>query len=415
MLIKKISLAFLVSIALFFSSCDKNDDIDNDDDNTETSNPYVLCLGVSGSGNSTNYYIVTASDLMSGVISPVNNGIEQVGYRQFQQGNQTLFSIGGLGSAGWGSYKAVAITRDAEGNLQQKGNSVFDMDIFGFEQSDANTMLAIEMPQLPQYGDKFNFRTVNINSASFTGKTTKNMSELQINGEWPWLTGTRINSGYIYMTYYLANPVTFATQNTDTTYVAIYKYPSFDFVKIMKDTRTGPAGSYNAYNGIVNDENNNMYVMSTTAITNGYSQSTKHAAFLRIPNGSTEFDDYYFDFEAKSGGLKPSHIAYIGNGLALVEVSTVNPQTPADAWSDKDLKSCIVDLKNKTITDIAEIPLHKGIGAGRFVTFQEGGYVYCPIETSTGIFIYRIDPTTAKAVKGAEIQSSFISGLYRIN
>jgi phage pi2 protein 07 len=409
MLIKKISLFLLSTIVLFTTSCDS-------DDNTEisTKDPYVFCLGVT-INDATNFYIVTAPDLMSGSVSPVGNGIELIGYRQFQQGNQTLFSAGGLQTAGLGSYKLTAFTRGADKNLQQKGNYEFDMDIYGFEQVDANTMLAIEMPQFPWFGNKFQFRSIDINSASFTGKTVRDMSELTVGSDWPWLTGTRVHGDKVYMTYYHANPTTFETKNTDTTYVAVYSYPSFEFIKIMKDTRTGPAGSYNANNGIVNDEDGNMYVMSSSAITNGYSQSTKNAAFLRIPSGSVEFDDYYFDFETKSGGLKPAHIEYIGNGLALVEVSTVKPQTSADAWSDRDLKSCIVNLREQTITDITDIPVHQGVRAGRFVAMQEGGYVYCPIETSAGTFIYRIDPTTATAVRGLEIQSAFISGLYKIN
>lgn len=410
MLIKKISLFLLSAVVLFTSSCDSDDD----DAGVSTKDPYVFCLGVTVN-DATNYYIVTASDLMSGSVSPVGNGIELIGYRQFQQGNQTLFSAGGLATAGLGAYKLTAFTRDADGNLQQKGNYEFDLDIYGFEQVDANTMLAIEMPQFPQFGDKFHFRRIDINSAAFTGKTTRNMSDLVVGEDWPWLTGTRIHDGKVYMTYYHANPNTFETKNTDTTYVAVYSYPSFDFIKVIKDIRTGPAGSYNANNGIVNDENGNMYIMSSSAIANGYSQSTKNAAFLRIPTGAVEFDDYYFDFETKSGGLKPAHIEYIGNGLALVEVSTVKPQTSADAWSDRDLKSCIVNLREQTITDITDIPVHQGVRAGRFVVLKEGGYVYCPIETSAGIFIYRIDPTTATAVKGMEIKQSFISGLYKIN
>jgi hypothetical protein len=232
--------------------------------------------------------------------------------------------------------------------------------------------------------------------------------------DWPSISGLRFSENKVYMTYFPMNQTSWETLYTDTTYVAVFSYPDMNLETIMKDTRTGPAGSWNAFNGIFTVESGDMYIMSSSSIANGFSQSTKNAAFIRIPKGTTRFDDYYFDFETVSGGLKPAHIKYIGNGLVFAEVNTKNPQTLDDRWSDKPLKCCIIDLNNKTVTDINEIPVHGGNGGRRFSVLIDGDYVYCPVTTSEGTYIYKVDPLTATAERGAKVSTTFVAGFFKI-
>ena len=391
---------------LFMAACSSDNESEIP---VETGNKtYALSLGVTSS-NATSYYVVTADDLMTGTISPVGTGIEQTGYRDFQIGAQTIFSIGGMGVTA-----ANAITLDVSGNLQQKGNFVFDNTLNGLEQVDDNTMLGVEMPSSPTAGNMLKFYTIDINNVAITKTVSQPISDLSVI-DWPSFTGMRINGNKVYLTFCLMNPTTYETLYTDTAYVAVYSYPALEFQTLIKDTRTGPAGSWNANNGIIKTESGDMYIMSNSAIANGYSQSTKDAGFLRIPNGSTSFDNtYFFNFEEKSGGLKPAHIKYIGNGLLFAEVSTNANQTLADRWGDKNLKFCIINLYNQTITDVTGAPVHDGNGGRSFTAMVDEGYVYHPVSTNDGIFIYKIDPSNATAVKGAEILTTFVGGFFRL-
>ena len=391
---------------LFMAACSSDNESEIP---VETGNKtYALSLGVTSS-NATSYYVVTADDLMTGTISPVGTGIEQTGYRDFQIGAQTIFSIGGMGVTA-----ANAITLDVSGNLQQKGNFVFDNTLNGLEQVDDNTMLGVEMPSSPTAGNMLKFYTIDINNVAITKTVSQPISDLSVI-DWPSFTGMRINGNKVYLTFCLMNPTTYETQDTDTAYVAVYSYPALEFQTLIKDTRTGPAGSWNANNGIIKTESGDMYIMSNSAIANGYSQSTKDAGFLRIPNGSISFDNtYFFNFEEKSGGLKPAHIKYIGNGLLFAEVSTNANQTLADRWGDKNLKFCIINLYNQTITDVTGAPVHDGNGGPSFTAMVDEGYVYHPVSTNDGIFIYKIDPSNATAVKGAEILTTFVGGFFRL-
>lgn len=371
--------------------------------------PYVLSLGVTSNGTTTNY-VVTATDLMEGTINAVGKGLEQNGYYDYEQAEQTIFSIGGLGIT-----SAIGLTRNTDGYLYERGDFVFNNSLNAFAQIDSHTMLGMEMPASKESGDRMTFYTVGIDDVTIRTKTTTPIAPMD-ELEWPNITGMCYSEGNVYITYLGMNPSTFDTPYTDTTYVAVYSYPEMTFKTLMKDTRTGPAGSWNAFNGIFPTEEGDMYILSNSSIANGFSQGTKNAAFLRIPQGATHFDaDYYFDFETVSGGLKPAHVKYIGDGLLFAEVSTIHPQTLADRWGDDRLKCCIIDLKNKTVRDVPEIPIHKGDGGRRFVALVDGGYVYRPITTKDeGTYVYRIDPTTATAVRGAKVSTTFVGGIFRL-
>ena len=371
--------------------------------------PYVLSLGVTSSGNTT-YYVVSTDNLMEGTINAVGKGIEQNGYHDYEKGGNSLFCIGGLGLT-----SATNVVRGADGLLKEQGEFVFDNSLNGFCQVDDHTMVGLELPASKESGNRMTFYMVDAQTAAITSKTTDTTVDSISTLDWPSITGMVYSGGNLYVTYTPMNSMTFETAYTDTCYVAVYSYPDMQFLTLMKDTRMGPGGSWGAYNGLMKDEQDNLYVMSNSAIANGYSQSTKHAGFLRINKGETSFDaDYFFDFEALTDGLKPAHVTYVGNGLVFAEVSTLKPQTADDRWGDKSLKCCIIDLINQTVKDVEGIPVHNGNGGRRFATLCEDGYVYLPVSTSEGVYIYRTHVATARAERGARVSATFVGGFCRL-
>lgn len=410
MFLKKYLIGTVVTGGLIsFAACSDDGDMGNGpgtDGGDASNGKYVACLGVTSS-DATTYYLVTADDLMEGTVSAKGNGIEQTGYHDFRSGGNTVFSIGGMGVV-----EANGFTLNSGGQLQKKGKFVFDATLNGLEQVDDKTMLGVEFPKNPQAGDVFKFYTVDINTVAITRTVTHPVSQLSTL-DWPGFTGMRISDNKVYMTFYLSDPSTYETKYVDTAYVAVYSYPELEYITMIKDTRTGPAGAWNTDCGIQSDEKGDLYTMSTTAIANGFSQNSRTpAGFLRIRNGDTTFDpDYYFDIQAATGGLRPAHIRYVGNGLVYAEISTVKNQ---EKWKDVDLKVCIIDLYNKTVTEVPEIPVHDGNGGRSFTAMVQGNYVYHPVTLPEGTFIYRTDVKTASAVKGAEVETTFVGGLYHI-
>lgn len=396
-------LSALVSCGSIFllSSCD--DDMGSQETPNE---PYVLSLGITSNGTTT-YYVVTTNDLMSSTpINAYGKGIEQNGYRDYQQAEQTIFSIGGLGVT-----SATGIQRDANGYIQEVGNFVFNNKRIYICQVDANNMATMELPTSTGKGGSITFYNVDIRSLAITNRVTTTPVAPLDDITWPSVTGSAYSGGNIYISYVPMNPNTFATPAVDTAFVAVYSYPDFTFKKLMKDTRTGNIGSWNAFNGFQKDEQGNLYAMSNTSLTNGFSQSAGHSGFLRIKAGETTFDpDYFFDYEALTG-YKIAHWLYLGNGKVYAEVNT---NQSAGAWSDADNICVIIDLRAKTSSTINEIPKHSGMGGRRFVAFKEDGYVYAPITTADGVYIYRTEIATAKAVRGAKISATFVGGLFKL-
>lgn len=382
-----------------FTSCD-----DNMGSNEVAHEPYLLAMGITSSGTTT-YYTVTANDLMNGTISAVGKGIEQNGYRDYQQASQTVFSIGGLGVT-----EAVGIQRDADGFIQENGHFQFNNTPIGFCQVDDDHMAALELPVAAGTDQSITFYSVGIKSLALENKATTPIAPID-QMEWPSVTGMVYSAGNLYVSYVPMSTTTFATPSTDTSYVAVYSYPDFRFRTLIKDTRFGNIGSWNAFNGFQKDENGNVYAMSNSSLANGFSQSNKNSGFLRIKAGDTTFDkDYTFDYEAITG-QKVAHWQYLGNGKVFAEVTT---HLDASRWSDADLKCCIIDLVNKTSTDVEGIPVHNGQGGRRFVALHEGEFVYAPIATSDGVYIYRTNISTGRAERGARVAATFVGGLFRL-
>lgn len=397
--------ALAVFTSVFFASCD-----DGNIETVEKPNaPYLAALGITSSGTTT-YYVVTTEDLMTGTIDAIGQGIEQNGYRDYEQFGQTVFSIGGRGVNG-----VYGVQRGENGLLKERGEFVFDNKVDDLLQTDADNILSMELPASGTENGKITFRTIGIKDLDIR-KTIITTPVFPLNQlDWPSITGVEKSGNYIYVTYTPMNPKTYMTAYTDTTFVAVYNYPEMSFKTLMKDTRFGPGGSWSADNGLIKTESGDLYVMSNSSLANGYSQATKKAGFLRIPAGTLSFDpSYTYNFEEQTDGLKPAHVKYIGNGLVYAEVSTIVPQSDKDRWGDKELDCYIIDLYNKTAKKIKEIPRHAGVGGRRFVALVEGNYVYAPISTEEGTYIYRTNVQTATGERGAKVSTTFVAGLFKL-
>ena len=70
----------------------------------------------------------------------------------------------------------------------------------------------------------------------------------------------------------------------------------------------------------------------------------------------------------------------------------------------------IIDLAEKTITDIEGIPLHTKQVTSSIEVMN--GKVYVSATTAEDAYVYQIDVATATAVKGAKIEGKGIKGFH---
>ncbi|MBC3540941.1 DUF4374 domain-containing protein [Rufibacter sp. H-1] len=396
---KKLALPVIgLCAALSFSSC-------SDDDNASpNSGPFVVSMAIQGSNNTFTYYTAPFSDVMGAPLTAEGKGIEQPGYFDFTQIGSTIYSIGGLDNV-----NVLGISKSATGELQQVGNTSFANSISDIIQADANTLVAVEMNAT---SNLVKFHTINANTVKVISTKQHPVSDLTTLSA-PFYSGMRISGNHLFLSYYISNPSTFVTPYTDEAEIAVYSYPDLVFQKVIKDTRTGPVGGFNTKTGLTKDEQGNLYVLSNSNPANGYSQSTKKGAILRIANGQTTFDqNYFFDVEAATGGKNIGHLKYLSNGKALAEVNAEVNSTQK-IWADGPYKTAIVDFNAKTVTYINGMPQHAG-GGRRLAALQDGNFVYMAIPENNKVYVYKIDIQNHTATRGAEVQASFVAGFSKL-
>ena len=401
-LTKRFALPVLgLCASVFFTSC-------SDDEVTEpdpaTGEQYVVSMALQGNDGGFTYYSVPFDDVMTGTLSAVGKGIEQPGYFDFTEIDNTIYSIGGLDDV-----NVVGISRDENGELKQIGNVSFANSLSDIVKADNNTLVAVE---LSSNSDIVKFHT--LNSGTLTVTNTKEVPVSNITDlKGPSYAGMRISGNHLYLAYYISDPTTYNTPSTDKAQIAVYTYPGLEFVKVIEDTRVGPIGGFNTKTGLIEDEQGNVYALSHSNPANGYSKSTKPAGILRIKSGETEFDqNYFFDVAAVTEGKTISHMQYLGNGKVFVEVNTA-ARNLQERWMDSPLKSAIIDLNTKSINYIEGLPQHAGIGR-RLAALQDGNFIYMAVPEGNAIYIYKIDTQNYTATKGAQVQANFVAGISKL-
>lgn len=389
-----------LAIAAVSCSKDKNNETVGD-------KVYALGLGVSTTTSTTNYVLQT-SDLMSGTISLVNNGILQEGYRDYAFGGGKFFSIGGLGIVDVNTYSL-----DASSKLTAKTGLTFADGNVDFQgDGSGKTMVGLAVPVNAAAGLNARFYTVDIASNTIGANVQVPMNSIHPSKEdWFLHTGMQVRGNQLFQTFYPINSATYVTKNTDTAYVAIYSYPGFVLSKVIKDARTGPAGTFGTRSGIFQTESGDLYTVSHSGY--GFSQSTKAPAILKIAAGATTFDtDYYFGTDTAANGGKIIHALYIGNNKLFAEIT--NTSNAGNQWADAGLRFAIVDLVKKTITNVKNSPTFTGDGGRSFAALLDEGKVYVSANVNGVVNIYQTDIATATATKGAIVSATFTGGIARM-
>ncbi|WP_421874073.1 DUF4374 domain-containing protein [Marinoscillum sp.] len=399
-----------------FSSCDSDDP--EPGEGTEGWSGYVVGLRAT-EGDASADYIVTADDLMSGTITSDGQGIEQAGWSYYASYGDNYFSLG------YTLNECIGYRID-EGELYLNSKFVFErIDVVG--ELDDDTFLAIGAPW---GGGSFDcqLQVVDANDVSITRTVNHPIyesfyyvdsldAEVQLNA---WPTSVHRAGDRVYVSLYPLHGTSWLTPNVDKALVSVYSYPDLEYIKTFEDDRTSPVGYYGGQPSLVVDEGGDIYTISSSSFFAGFTHVSKPSGILKINAGETEFDsDYFFNVEEEYG-YKILNAKYVGNGKAVARVSEASEDISADlqwaGFGNYDvLKVVIVDLEAQTITDVNDIPVH----AGQYQTpyLVEDGKVYMSIrQNSTGeAYVYLIDPETATAERGAQIDGIELQGIFKHN
>ena len=453
------NLLFAAAAAMVFASCSSDDDNGAVTPPANDVKPYVIAATVTMSNNSTPV-LLTASSLDEGVVSPVNQGTvtDAASYWVFH-GTEYLYGLAyNQGNAGltrsfvmgddysiiardkeyavnrfttYGIYDKYIITTstgngfaewaDANGyipkmflvsylnteaetyrsNVAEKkylaenflGNGEY-VTLAGFQQRGKQLFAAAVPMGLSQYG-----------AAADSGKWVK----------YPDLVKTE--DGGSNSSSYKKGELQW-TQYPDECHIVIFDDETLSSKKIITTDRISYACGRNKsqyYQMIWATENGDIYVLSPSyakTMADSRQQTTLPAGAVRIKAGEDDFDSsYYVNIEALSGGRSFLRSWYVGNGHMLLQMYDA-PFTPGGK-APTALSLAILDVNEGTLEFVEGLP--ETLSAFGKAPFMENGFAYMPVTTTDGYpAIYRIDPSTATAAKGAVIEVTSLDGVGKL-
>lgn len=449
---------------LTLTACDDDPSIGGGDGGDDDNNAeYVIAASVTASGNTTNV-LVNAESLDEGTVTTINNGVVNDGatYWVFFK-EQYLYALTyNQGEAG-GTRSYIM---DASGELKKRSAEfgvkrfttygIYDKYIMTSSTGDGPTEWNDENGYTPKV---FLLSYLDPAAETFTTNDTQNKAYLSENflgtGEYVTLSGMLEHNNKIYTAAVPMGLSQYGTKDQNGKWVlpgnedlvkkesggsnsSAYKkdelqwtqYPNECWVAIFDDaTMTSKkliktdkisyaAGRMKSqyYQMIWAADNGDVYVFSPSfakTMTDARQKTTLPAGVVRIPSGSTEFDDYYCNLEALTNGnsfLRSWHIAddyfmLLMYDRPLTETGYVANQLAIFKAGDKKLTYVTGLPSTDQISGFGNEPYVEKGNAYVTVTFNEGG---------GNPVIYKIDPATATATKGLTIEATQVSGVGKL-
>ena len=201
------------------------------------------------------------------------------------------------------------------------------------------------------------------------------------------------------------------TQYPNDCWVAIFSDETMTkYTLAHTDQLSYPCGRFRSqyYQTVWAAENGDIYVFSSSyakTMTDPLQKTDRDAGVMRIPAGSSDFDNYYCSIEDQTDG-KSFMRCWPAGGNYFLMVMYDKPFTES-GYAANDL--AIFNADAKKVTYVTGLP--SDIASFGKNVFVQNGYVYIPISVTDGYpAIYRIDPSTGKAEKGLTVIADEING-----
>lgn len=355
-------------------------------------------------------YLVTTGSLESGTVSILGNGVEQDGtYRYYVTHNNKFFSM----LYGQGNPGAVT-TYDIVGGKLNKLSNFQSETVQAFAPVN-DDILMLKIPRAIT-NPLANYYQVNTNSLTITKEGTMNVQDILKNGESAFFTWIKQVGNKVYapfMSVKACCEAAFETAFPDNAWIAVYSYPDMSLETVIKDDRISYIGRY-FRDGLAVDEKGDVYAFSSSVATGDKKlNSTKPSAIVRVPAGTTAFDDYYFDIEAVSNGKNITNWIYVGQGKFVVQMTT--PSEKGTGYTDGKHIG-IVDVYNKTFKDVTGMPELSKIKAVTYNNYTaKDGVAYIGVATTDAVsYVYKVDASTATATQGLRVEGGSITAVTKV-
>ncbi|MGN0069925.1 MAG: DUF4374 domain-containing protein [Prevotella sp.] len=439
-----------LTACLALSACSDDDNETTVTEPEETASAYVIA-GTSG----TAAYIVTAPALDNGEVSTVGNGFEtdytsattwvffghdylyRLTYNYGSAGTTAAFYLDGsrnirqrtkeyniLNFTTYGTYGNKIITADASSATDTKdsqGNAAYGVhfSIIDVEAETTGTKTVVTENFLGNKERVMFSGLLEANGKIYTAVVPLGLSPYGVaaGGVLPGnedlvSSSSGGSGGGMYESGTLTN-----TQYPDECWVAVFDDDTFSHCTLIRtDKMSWAAGRMRSayYQTIWAADNGDVYVFSPSyakSNTDARQQTVHNSAVMRIRAGAAEFDPTYapFDIEAASGGNAVYRCWHICEDYFLLQMYTQGLNIQGKGTT----RMAIYKGGSREFRYVTGLPDPDVVASFSKAPYSEGGVCYTTVVTTDGArpTIYRIDPKTASAAAGLQVEADEIGAL----
>ncbi|OJV83258.1 MAG: hypothetical protein BGO34_16405 [Bacteroidia bacterium 44-10] len=203
------------------------------------------------------------------------------------------------------------------------------------------------------------------------------------------------------------------TQYPDEAWVAIYNDQNLKNPKLIKTDKISYAtGRHRSqyYQMVWAADNGDVYVFSPSyakTMDEDLQKTTLPAGVVRIKAGTEEFDsDYYYNLEEQTNGNPFLQSWHIGGDYFLLVMYDEPYDDDFDSTNTPASRLAVFKGETGKLTYVTGLPDPDKIQGFAGMPYVENGIAYIGVTTTDGNYpaVYSINPQTAKAVKGLELQ-----------
>ncbi|MBW3517676.1 DUF4374 domain-containing protein [Flavobacterium sp. NKUCC04_CG] len=406
----KFSVFAMLLMGVITTSCDKSDDSNLVIPIEKGEERYVIAA-VPVEFSDTADYLLTAESLESGSITTSGNGIEQDGYRYYLTVKNKFYSML-YGQGGPGAVTTYGLS--TSGKLT-KTNDFVTETVQVISEIGGDIMLC----KVPRSGQtEARWFNVSTEKNEIVNSGAIDIVQLANNGERAHFTGFTLVGNKLIAPYMsirgVAGGDVWGTSFPNTTWAAVYSYPSMTLEKVITDDRTSYLGGY-YLNGLVRDEKGDAYGFSSANVKGDQDQllTTKPSAIVKIDGKSIDFDkNYFFNLEQVSGGAYIVDFKYAGNGNFIARM--INDK----ASNNDEIKFAAINVYNKTFQWVTGLPSNlkdSGFATKGDYAPMDGKTVYVGINAPEGAYVYKFDAVAATATRGLKVEGGRITAISKVS
>ena len=461
------SVAFFAGGGMMFIACSDDPLLGGGDNNSDATledfSRYVIATSTTASSNTT-HTLLTSSSIDNGTVSALGNGLVNDGATQWIFfGDQYLYGLqyndGNGGTTGSFVLNADSAMekRAIEYTIRRFTTyGTYDNYIMTTSTGDGPTEWADENGYVPQ---SFLISYLDVDAEKSSTNSTTDSAYLSENflgnGEYVTLSGLLQHEGKIYSA---AVPMGLSqygcmqrdeagnykwvlpgnedliktesggqgsgsydkdelqwTQYPDECWVAIFDDETLTTKKLIKTDKISYAAGRRKsqyYQMIWEAGNGDVYVFSPSyakTMKDARQQTTLPAGVVRIPAGAEEFDDYYCDIEARSEGKSFLRVWPIADDYFLMLMYD-RPLTE-EGFAATEL--AVFKAEDRALTYVTGLP--ESVSGFGDTPYVEDGTAYIAVTTTDGKpAVYAIDPETAEATRGLEVEATQITGIGKL-